>query len=136
MKKGQMPATEAEVNYLCLSEIDIYTNTYPLYLYLFFKLSVCPSPSLLLFLSQAMVDFFKRTMYVASGAPTESWTMTSSHEETYESYRKEYPEIVRAVFDKDKTIRASKGAKSATRFQRDLETILGIYVYAFIIMVL
>lgn len=75
-------------------------------------------------------------MYVASGAPTDSYTMTSSHAETYESYRKEYPEIVRAVYKKDETIRASKGAKSATRFQRDLETILGIHVYAFIIMVL
>ena len=32
-------------------------------------------------------------MYVASGAPTDSYTMTSSHEETYESYRKEYPKI-------------------------------------------
>ena len=72
-------------------------------------------------------------MYVASGAPTDSYTMTSSHEETYESYRKEYPNIVRAVHDKDKTIRASEGAK-ATRFQRDLEAILGIYVYAFIIL--
>jgi hypothetical protein len=66
-------------------------------------------------------------MYVASGAPTDSYTMTSSHAETYESYRKEYPNIVGAMYEKDKTIRASEGAK-ATRFQRDLEAILGIYV--------
>lgn len=73
-----------------------------------------------------MVDFFKLSMFVASGAPTESYTMITSHEETYMSYRKEYPEIVKATYDKDKTLRAKTGFKSATRFQRHLETILGI----------
>ena len=83
-----------------------------------------------------MVAFFKLSMFVASGAPTESYTMTSSLEETYESYRKEYPTIVLEVFDKDRTIRSKTGTKSATRFQRNLETILGKNVYAFIILVL
>ena len=64
-------------------------------------------------------------MFVASGAPTDSWTMTSSREETYEKYRKEYPKIVLAVFGKDESIRVKEGAKLMTRFQRHLETILG-----------
>jgi hypothetical protein len=82
-----------------------------------------------------MVDVFKDSMFVASGAPTESYTMTSSHEETYEIYRKKYPELVLKVFRIDETLRSKKGTKPATRFQRNLETILGIYmiyVYAFI----
>ena len=73
-----------------------------------------------------MVAFFKLSMFVASGAPNESYTMTSSHEETYMSYRKKYPDIVQEAYDKDKTLRAKTGFKSATRFQRHLETILGI----------
>jgi hypothetical protein len=82
---------------------------------------------LLFFLSpQSMVAFFKLSMHVASGAPSDSYTMTSSHEETYMSYRQEYPEIVKAAHTKDDTLRAKTGFKSATRFQRHLETILGI----------
>jgi hypothetical protein len=64
-------------------------------------------------------------MFVASGKPTDSWTMTSSREETYEKYREEYPNIVKAVYGLDNSIRVKEGAKLMTRFQRHLETILG-----------
>lgn len=78
-----------------------------------------------------MVEFFKSTMFVASGAPTETYTMISSREETYESYRKEYPRIVRAVFEKGNSKGVKEGGKVMTRFQRNLDTILnGTYFVA------
>jgi hypothetical protein len=48
---------------------------------------------------QATVAWFKLFMHVKSGAETETYTLVHNKEEVYIQYRKDYPEIVRKIFD-------------------------------------